>query len=62
MLEEVKDFISRVILLRGGEIVGDCTTDALEEQGTDLMTYIKQTYHYQPDRVSRALRDLTDRE
>ncbi len=62
LLEEVKDFISRVILLRGGEIVGDCTTDALEEQGTDLMTYIKQTYHYQPDRVSRALRDLTDRE
>lgn len=62
LLEEVKDFISRVILLRGGEIVGDCTTDALEEQGTDLMTYIKQTYHYQPDRVSRTLRDLTDRE
>ena len=62
LLEEVKDFISRVVLLRGGKIIGDCTADVLEEQGTDLMTYIKQTYHYQPDRVSRALRDLTDRE
>ncbi len=62
LLEEVKDFISRVVLLRDGKIIGDCTADVLEEQGTDLMTYIKQTYHYQPDRVSRALRDLTDRE
>ena len=62
LLEEVKDFISRAVLIRKGELVGDCTVEELEEQGTDLMTYVKETYHYQDDRVSRALSDLTGEE
>ena len=32
----------------------------LEESGRDLMTYVKETYHYRSDRVSRALSDLTE--
>ena len=59
LLEEVKDFISRAILLNKGELVGDCTAEELEEQGKDLMSYVKETYHYRDDRVSRALHDLT---
>ena len=59
LLEEVKDFISRTILLNKGELVGDCTAEELEEQGKDLMSYVKETYHYRDDRVSRALHDLT---
>lgn len=59
LLEEVKDFISRAILLNKGELVGDCTAEELEEQGKDLMSYVKETYHYRDDRVSRALNDLT---
>ena len=59
LIEEVSDFIGRAILLRRGRIIGDITTDALEEQGIDLMTYIKETYHYRADRVSRALNELT---
>lgn len=59
LIEEVSDFIGRALLLRRGRIVGDVTMDALEEQGTDLMHYIKDTYHYRADRVSRALDDLT---
>ena len=43
------------LLLRKGELVGDCTIDELEEQGKDLMTYVKETYRYQNDRVSRLL-------
>ena len=62
LLEEVKDFISRAVLIRKGELVGDCTVEELEEQGKDLMTYVKETYHYQDDRVSRALSDLTGEE
>ena len=50
------------MLIRKGELVGDCTVEELEEQGTDLMTYVKETYHYQDDRVSRALSDLTGEE
>ena len=59
LLEEVKDFISRAILLNKGELVGDCTAEELEEQGKDFMSYVKETYHYRDDRVSRALHDLT---
>lgn len=62
LIEEVKDCISRAVLIREGAIVGDCTAEALEESGKDLMTYIKETYHYRPDRVSQALDALTDGE
>ena len=59
LIEEVSDFIDRAVLIRQGEIVGDTTTLALEEAGKDLMGYIKETYHYRPDRVMKALHDLT---
>lgn len=60
LLEEVERFIGRAVLLRQGKIVGDASMSDLEESGKDLMTYVKETYHYRPDRVSRALSDLTD--
>lgn len=62
LLEEVQNFISRAVLLRKGKLVGDCTIDELEEQGKDLMTYVKETYQYQSDRVSRVLCDVNDKE
>ena len=62
LLEEVQHFISRAVLLRKGELVGDCTIEELEEQGKDLMTYVKETYCYQGDRVSRVLCDVNDEE
>lgn len=62
LLEEVEHFIGRALLLRQGQLVGDVTTLELEEQGKDLMSYVKETYRYQADRVSRALRDLTGEE
>ena len=62
LLEEVQSFISRAVLLRKGELVGDCTIDELEEQGKDLMTYVKETYQYQSDRVSRVLCDVNGEE
>ena len=60
LIEEVSDFIGRAVLIRDGRIVGDTTPEALEDAGLSLMEYIKQTYHYRGDRVSRALSDLTD--
>lgn len=62
LIEEVSDFIGRAILLRRGQIVGDVLTSQLEDEGKDLMSYIKETYRYRADRVSRALNELTDRE
>lgn len=43
-------------------MAGDVTTLELEEQGRGLMDFVKETYQYKADRVSRALGELTDRE
>lgn len=62
LLEEVQNFIGRAVLIRQGKIVGDTSMETLEEQGKDLMTYVKETYHYRADRVSQALNSLTGEE
>lgn len=62
LIEEVSGFIGRAILIRKGEIVGDVSMEELEEEGRTLMDYIKETYAYRDDRVSRALHDLTGEE
>jgi ABC-2 type transport system ATP-binding protein len=59
LIEEVSGFIGRAVLIRQGRIVGDVAMSALEESGCGLMDYIKETYHYRADRVSRALGELT---
>ena len=62
LLEEVKDFISRAVLIHQGRIIGDRTAEELENEGTDLMDYIKNTYHYRSDRVADAIEKLTGEE
>lgn len=59
LIEEVSDFIGRAVLLHSGRIIGDITTDALDEKNMTLVDCIKETYAYRADRVSRALNDLT---
>lgn len=62
LLEEVESFIGRAVLLHKGKIVGDTRMEELEEQGMDLMQYVKQTYNYRADRVMKALKDLSGEE
>ena len=62
LLEEVQHFIGRAVLIHQGKVAGDITTLELEEQGRGLMDFVKETYQYKADRVSRALGELTDRE
>lgn len=59
LIEEVAGFIGRAVLIRGGKIVGDVSMSELEDEGRELMDYIKETYHYRADRVSKALDELT---
>lgn len=59
LIEEVERFIGRAVLLKCGRIAGDVSTLALEEQGGSLLEYVKETYGYRADRVSRALGELT---
>lgn len=58
LIEEVSGFIGRAVLIRKGKIVGDVSTEELEESGKNLMDFIKETYHYRADRVSKALDEL----
>ncbi len=62
LLEEVENFIGRAILLNHGRIVGDVTTMELDEAGKDLMSFVKETYRYKPDRINKILSDLGDEE
>ena len=59
LIEEVSDFIGRAVLIHQGKIIGDVTTDELQEQGLGLTDYVKETYNYRADRVSKALSDIT---
>lgn len=58
LIEEVRNFISRAILIHKGELIGDQQMSQLEEQGIDLMTYVRKTYSYSNDRVIKALNEL----
>ena len=62
LIEEVSDFIGRAVLLRKGKIIGDVKTSDLEEKGKNLVSYIKESYNYRSDRVSRALNDIIGEE
>ncbi len=62
LIEEVSEFIGRAVLIRNGRIVGDVTASDLEDAGKTLIGYIKETYSYRSDRVSRALDSFTDKE
>jgi len=59
LIEEVSDFVGRAILIRKGEVVGDASAAEIEESGKTLMGYIKETYNYRSDRVSRALHEIS---
>ncbi len=62
LIEEVSGFIGRAVLIRKGEIVGDVSMEQLEEEGKTLMDYVKETYHYQADRVSKAVLEMSGEE
>ncbi len=62
LMEEVEPFISRAVLLSRGSVVGDTTTEALQDQGLGLMQYVKATYHYKADRVIQALNRMNGEE
>lgn len=59
LLEEVSSFIGRALLLNKGRLVADASLLELEEEGKDLMTFVKEAYRYKADRVFQALGKLT---
>ena len=59
LLEEVEGFIGRALLIHRGQLVGDVSMSELEETGEGLMDYVKRSYGYRAERISRAIDELT---
>ena len=62
LIDEVSDFLDRVILLKDHAVLADISTMDLEEEGKTLTEYVKESYHYQKDRVSLALDAISGKE
>lgn len=62
LIDEVADFVSRAILIRNGEILGDISVDELDDEDISLVDYVKESYNYEFDRVSKALSELSEEE
>ena len=60
LIEEVSGFVDRAVLIHKGQIIGDRLVSSMEEEGTDLMTYIKTSNGYKPDRVGKAVESMTE--
>lgn len=59
LIEEVSGFVGRAVLIRKGRLVGDVTSEQLDDEGKTLMDFIRERYNYRPDRVSRALDEIS---
>lgn len=62
LIDEVSAFLDRVILLKDHQILQDVSTSYLEENRISLTDYVKESYHYQKDRVSLALDQISGKE
>ena len=62
LIDEVAPSIGRALLLHRGRLVADRSTVELEEEGTDLMSFVKSVYRYRADRVLETLHKLDGEE
>jgi len=47
LIDELKNFVSRVVLLQEGKLLADKTTEALDQEGIELIPSMKQLYSYE---------------
>lgn len=58
LIEEIKNFVGRVVLLKKGEIVGQKTCEELEAEGTDLVSWMREVYQYDETRAGKKIQIL----
>jgi len=56
LIEEIKNFVGRVVLLKKSEIVGDKTCEELDEEGKDLISWMREIYKYDENRAANVIR------
>lgn len=55
LIEEVENFVTRAVILKDHKLAADVSVSSLEDEGKSLVSFIKETYSYQPGRVMNAL-------
>lgn len=55
LIEEIKNFVGRVVLLNQSRLVGDKSCNELEENGIDLITWMRKVYHYDEKRAVKGI-------
>lgn len=58
LIEEIKHFVGRVILMKKAKIIADKTCEELEEEGKDLISWMKEVYNYDEKRVGKGIQEL----
>jgi ABC-2 type transport system ATP-binding protein len=56
LIEEIKNFVGRVVLLKKAEIVGDKTCEEIDEEGKDLISWMREVYNYDENRAASVIR------
>jgi len=56
LIEEIKNFVGRIVLLRKSEMVGDKTCEELDEEGKDLISWMRELYNYDENRAADVIR------
>ena len=55
LIEEIKNFVGRVVLINRSKIVGDKTCVELEEEGKDLISWMREIYRYDENRAAKGI-------
>lgn len=58
LIEEIKHFVGRVVLLQKSKIIADKNCNALEEEGLELISWMRDLYKYDERRVGKTLQEF----
>lgn len=57
LIDDIKNFVGRVILLDEGKLIQDILTNELDETATDLTSWLKEQYNLDNTRVINAIKN-----
>ena len=60
LVEEINNVVSRTILLGHSKLIGDKTTEQLQEEGLDIVSWMKKRYRYNENKAYETLSRLEE--
>ncbi len=62
LVEEISNLVSRVILMDNLNVIGDVTIEELDEQGIDVVEWLKSMLYYDEDRATELIKKLEEKQ